>query len=160
MINLEKLILQYRPFNPPPAPKPLGNKAYVQEPAQESQGPKRAKSVTRRSGRKSWSTPVPVTGMTGSSGPSNLAAYPFPTIEITMPAFDRDINRRDEMTIHQPFLNRMRERQRRFDEKVEQGRGPVLLISVKRQRKLKMKKHKYKKLMKRTRTLRRKLDRT
>ena len=34
------------------------------------------------------------------------------------------------------------------------------LISVKRQRKLKMKKHKYKKLMKRTRLLRRKLDRT
>jgi hypothetical protein len=36
----------------------------------------------------------------------------------------------------------------------------MLAISVKRQRRLKMKKHKYKKLMKRTRTLRRKLDRT
>lgn len=36
----------------------------------------------------------------------------------------------------------------------------MLLISVKRQRKLKMKKHKYKKLMKRTRLERRKLDRT
>jgi hypothetical protein len=35
----------------------------------------------------------------------------------------------------------------------------MLAISVKRQRKLKMKKHKYKKLMKRTRLLRRKLDR-
>lgn len=35
----------------------------------------------------------------------------------------------------------------------------MLLISVKRQRKLKMKKHKYKKLMKKTRLLRRKLDR-
>lgn len=32
-------------------------------------------------------------------------------------------------------------------------------ISVRRQRKLKMKKHKYKKLMKRTKFLRRKLDR-
>jgi hypothetical protein len=39
-------------------------------------------------------------------------------------------------------------------------RAGMLLISVKRQRKLKMKKHKYKKLMKRTRLLRRKLDRT
>jgi len=39
-------------------------------------------------------------------------------------------------------------------------RGDMLLISVKRQRKLKMKKHKYKKLMKRTRLERRKLDRT
>lgn len=32
-------------------------------------------------------------------------------------------------------------------------------ISVKRQRKLKMKKHKYKKLMRKTRNLRRRLDR-
>ncbi|KAI8943055.1 hypothetical protein NX059_001091 [Plenodomus lindquistii] len=38
-------------------------------------------------------------------------------------------------------------------------RPGMLLISVKRQRKLKMKKHKYKKLMKKTRLLRRKLDR-
>lgn len=41
-----------------------------------------------------------------------------------------------------------------------EGRGRrVWAISVKRQRKLKMKKHKYKKLMKRTRNLRRRLDR-
>lgn len=39
------------------------------------------------------------------------------------------------------------------------GRQRMLLISVKRQRKLKMKKHKYKKLMKRTRNLRRRLER-
>ncbi|TKA83389.1 hypothetical protein B0A55_01006 [Friedmanniomyces simplex] len=38
-------------------------------------------------------------------------------------------------------------------------RVSMMLISVKRQRKLKMKKHKYKKLMKRTRNLRRRLDR-
>ncbi|KAF2028646.1 hypothetical protein EK21DRAFT_101679 [Setomelanomma holmii] len=47
-----------------------------------------------------------------------------------------------------------------FREHVRRRRGGMLLISVKRQRKLKMKKHKYKKLMKRTRLLRRKLDRT
>lgn len=47
-----------------------------------------------------------------------------------------------------------------FREHVAQRRYGMLLISVKRQRKLKMKKHKYKKLMKRTRLLRRKLDRT
>jgi hypothetical protein len=44
-------------------------------------------------------------------------------------------------------------------EHVTRRRAGMLLISVKRQRKLKMKKHKYKKLMKRTRLLRRKLDR-
>jgi hypothetical protein len=47
-----------------------------------------------------------------------------------------------------------------FREHVARRRFGMLLISVKRQRKLKMKKHKYKKLMKRTRLLRRKLDRT
>jgi hypothetical protein len=47
-----------------------------------------------------------------------------------------------------------------FRQHVRRRRGGMLLISVKRQRKLKMKKHKYKKLMKRTRLLRRKLDRT
>ena len=42
---------------------------------------------------------------------------------------------------------------------VRKERGKIHALSVKRQRKLKMKKHKYKKLMKRTRTLRRKLER-
>lgn len=37
-------------------------------------------------------------------------------------------------------------------------RRKLYAISVRRQRRLKMKKHKYKKLMRRTRTLRRKLD--
>lgn len=46
-----------------------------------------------------------------------------------------------------------------FRQHVRRRRGGMFLISVKRQRKLKMKKHKYKKLMKRTRLLRRKLDR-
>jgi hypothetical protein len=50
-------------------------------------------------------------------------------------------------------------RSKAFREHVTQRRAGMLLISVKRQRKLKMKKHKYKKLMKRTRLLRRKLDR-
>ncbi|CAN9122728.1 unnamed protein product [Alternaria alternata] len=47
-----------------------------------------------------------------------------------------------------------------FREHVARRRYGMYMISVKRQRKLKMKKHKYKKLMKRTRLLRRKLDRT
>jgi hypothetical protein len=56
------------------------------------------------------------------------------------------------------FLERLALRQLKFDE--AQGRRDMHAISVKRQRKLKMKKKKYKKLMKRTRVLRRKLDRT
>ena len=55
------------------------------------------------------------------------------------------------------FLERLALRQLKFDE--AQGRRDMHAISVKRQRKLKMKKKKYKKLMKRTRNERRKLDR-
>ena len=55
----------------------------------------------------------------------------------------------------QPFMERMREQKRRWYAREETLRA----ISVKRQRKLKMKKHKHKKLLKRTRNLRRKLER-
>ncbi|KAL7787396.1 hypothetical protein V8C37DRAFT_390594 [Trichoderma ceciliae] len=55
------------------------------------------------------------------------------------------------------FLERLALRQLRFDQ--TRGHHGLYAISVKRQRKLKMKKKKYKKLMKRTRGLRRKLDR-
>lgn len=74
----------------------------------------------------------------------------------------------------QPFLSRMQARQlgyadrldarfgrmRLQDGEEEQEEGGMQAISVKRQRKLKMKKHKYKKLMKRTKNLRRRLDKT
>ncbi|KAL6904610.1 hypothetical protein GGI43DRAFT_381020 [Trichoderma evansii] len=56
------------------------------------------------------------------------------------------------------FLERLALRQLRFDQ--TRGNRDLYAISVKRQRKLKMKKKKYKKLMKKTRNLRRKLDRT
>ncbi|KYK54625.1 DUF1713 domain protein [Drechmeria coniospora] len=58
----------------------------------------------------------------------------------------------------QSFLGRMARRQARLHESLR--RRDLHAISVKRQRKLRMKKKKYKKLMKRTRNLRRKLDRT
>ena len=55
----------------------------------------------------------------------------------------------------------MRERQVKYEDRIDERFGNNMwhLISVKRQRKLKMKKHKYKKLMKRTKNLRRRLDR-
>ncbi len=58
-----------------------------------------------------------------------------------------------------PLLTAQKDKVSPFREHVARRRHGMLLISVKRQRKHKMKKHKYKKLMKRTRLLRRKLDR-
>jgi len=83
-------------------------------------------------------------------------------VEIQVPAMENPMEQAD-IEIHQPFLDRMKIRQKRYqqyrEDRAEKDRGTMLLISVKRQRKLKMKKHKYKKLMKKTRLLRRKLDR-
>lgn len=60
----------------------------------------------------------------------------------------------------QPFLERMRKRQQVWEDGMTGKKKQIWrAISVKRQRKLKMKKHKYKKLMRKTRNLRRRLDR-
>ena len=65
-----------------------------------------------------------------------------------------------EMVPRQPFLHKLLIRYRRRNEAIRERRQEFLYaISVKRQRRLKMKKHKYKKLMRRTRNLRQRLDR-
>ena len=69
----------------------------------------------------------------------------------------------DEQQQPRSFVERLAQRQLKLDEtRGRAGRGAAGLyaISVKRQRKLRMKKKKYKKLMRRTRNERRKLDRT
>ncbi|KAI0169139.1 hypothetical protein GGR52DRAFT_508763 [Hypoxylon sp. FL1284] len=65
----------------------------------------------------------------------------------------------EEAPAPRTFLERMAQRQLRWREDVRGQSSGMLAISVRRQRKLKMKKKKYKKLMKRTRNVRRKLDR-
>ncbi|KAI1448587.1 hypothetical protein F5Y02DRAFT_373966 [Annulohypoxylon stygium] len=65
----------------------------------------------------------------------------------------------EEAPAPRTFLERMAMRQIRWREEARGESPEMLAISVKRQRKLKMKKKKYKKLMKRTRNERRKLDR-
>lgn len=81
-----------------------------------------------------------------------------PMLDTEMSAAD---NEPEQHGVRQPFLDRMMQRQNRNNRSRDILQRPdMLAISVKRQRKLKMKKHKYKKLMKRTRLLRRKLDRT
>jgi len=72
------------------------------------------------------------------------------SVEQPLAALEYPHNIQEIVTDPQEFMPTvMRERRRQI----------MYAISVKRQRKLKMKKHKHKKLMKRTRTLRRKLGR-
>lgn len=161
-ISIDKLIAQFRPFQPPPPPV-----AFEDETTQKRRSvtKKATGQSTRRSQRhspqKSWSTTITVTESTEMDGTRTYTASSSPMVEIPLPSSDiQDPSRAYQ--IQQPFLERMRVRQQRWMEyrqdRATQRQGDMQLISVKRQRKLKMKKHKYKKLMKRTRTLRRKLN--
>jgi hypothetical protein len=100
--------------------------------------------------QRAWSTEVVVTEATDAHGNRTYTTTTAPFVEIEPPT---NTSETDHIEIRQPFLERMRQRGR------QNTHSGILAISVKRQRKLKMKKHKYKKLMKRTRLLRRKLDR-
>jgi hypothetical protein len=143
---------------PPPPPRPM------EEMEQEKQ------TVTSRSYKrtrkgKSWQTTITVTEYTDGQGQRTFRADSTPIVRVA-----RNQGRVIEApqsahrsSIQQPFLERMRLREQKWrDTNVSKIRAPVqkprmLLISVKRQRKAKMKKHKLKKLRKRTRNLRRKL---
>jgi hypothetical protein len=155
--SVDQLMAQFIPFRPPPAPVPFDQPAEAEvtpfQPHEEPQA--QAAPIHKRS----WSTAVIVTESMDASGNRTYSASTAPMVEIQVPAQEnsRDL---DEIEIRQPFLERMKLRQNTYDRYRDgQGRPDMLLISVKRQRKLKMKKHKYKKLMKKTRLLRRKLDR-
>ena len=81
---------------------------------------------------------------------------------------ERQIAESDEATVEvlraseqPPFRERMQERHQAWERRVRERHELVWrAISVRRQRKLKMKKHKYKKLMRRLRNLKRREDRT
>lgn len=148
-INVDRhLRQQFRPFNTPPPPAPF-------ETLDERQGMRSSKSRRRRTIHKAYSMTVNILESTDADGQTSYSASMSDVCEEPNPV---DVTPRNP---RQPFLDRMRERQRRTLQIRVQGprKGVWRLISVKRQRKLKMKKHKYKKLMKRTRTLRRKLER-
>lgn len=158
-LNLQELVKNFRPYMRPLPPVPMDSALPEGAPRKTSeQAELQSESVvtqktftttltiqenTYRSGRKSYeshTTPI-VEGPSSSAGEREKEVY--------LPPAPRG----------QPFLGRMRERQLQYMDRL--GDGEIWqVISVKRQRKLKMKKHKYKKLMKRTKNLRRRLDRT
>lgn len=129
---------RYTPFHPPAAPTPQDTSeslAAGAEAAQvESPQPRR------------YTTVLTIEESTDANGDVTYMAHSSPLIE--------DAPKPGP----QKFLERMKQRREQY--RLQRGEETdMLAISVKRQRKLKMKKHKYKKLMRRTRNLRRRLDR-
>lgn len=169
--TIDELVTQFKPFQPPPPPQafPLETKASDK---------KRARSAKPKS--KQYQTTIVVTEETAADGHKTYTASQSPLVQIEA-AKESKILSAVSRQPHQPFLQRAWRKNQahlksqrksihsitaaassplRSIRQVPSMRKPQMrLISVKRQRKLKMKKHKYKKLMKRTRNLRRRLDR-
>jgi hypothetical protein len=156
MMNLEELVKQFRPFNVPPAPVPFDMSKEAAESREAEDQQLEADVISSRAvqAEKTYQTTVIIKESTSSSGKKTFTASATPITERSSAT----------RTPRQPFLTRMAQRQMTIEEPLEVREdgeeGGMMLISVKRQRKLKMKKHKYKKLMKRTRNLRRKLGKT
>lgn len=134
---------KFMPFVPPPPPIPMNDAQTT------AVGVEAAKDLSKRAHSKTYHALITLEESKTETGQVQYTSYasgfiPAPK-ELTTPS----------------FLERMRIRQKRYEhaqlQRIEENR--MWAISVRRQRKLKMKKHKYKKLMRKTRNLRRRLDR-
>ncbi|KAF3018232.1 hypothetical protein E8E14_013148 [Neopestalotiopsis sp. 37M] len=134
-IQLNAMSGQFLPFRPPPLPQPVSIAA-AETGAEEA--------VDAQPQTRVYKAIFTLEETTEPNGEVRIMAH-SPTLV-------------EENTAPRSFLERMALRQLRR-EQVRGQANEMYAISVKRQRKLKMKKKKYKKLMKRTRTERRKLDR-
>ena len=127
---------EFLPFRPPPLPQPEGDT--------ESSGMfTDSEGSVEAPMHRSYQAMFTIEESTESSGQIRIVAHSPRIVDEDQP---------------RSFLERLAQRQLKFDQ--AQGRRDMHALSVKRIRKLKMKKKKYKKLMRRTRNLRRKLDRT
>ncbi|KAH8682209.1 hypothetical protein BX600DRAFT_447987 [Xylariales sp. PMI_506] len=134
-VQLNAMSGQFLPFRPPPLPQPESATA-AETGAEEA--------VEAAPHHRVYKAIFTLEETTDANGEVRITAH-SPTLV-------------EENSTPRTFLERMALRQLRREE-VRGRPDEMMAISVKRQRKLKMKKKKYKKLMKRTRSERRKLDR-
>ena len=161
-IPADKIVAQFQPFRPPPAPQPFDDHFTAEQVKPKKKNVER--KVRRAKTPKSWSTTIIVTEYTNPDDGSNT--YSVSSTPITRLSNHQNMEigepaKGSHMPVEQPFLQRMWIRGQKWEDfkrrRRETEQSSMMLISVKRQRKLKMKKHKYKKLMRRTRNLRRRL---
>jgi len=136
-LQIDTMSGEFLPFRPPPLPQP-------QAAGEATNALAEAESVEDVPQHRVYKALFTIEESTDPDGQIRIMAH--------SPRIMQDAQPRS-------FLERLALRQLKFDE-AQGSRRDMHAISVKRQRKLRMKKKKYKKLMKRTRNLRRKLDRT
>ena len=155
--STEEFVRRFRPFNPPPPPTPLvDNKESLS--ASTSSLPEITREMEDKSDVLSpiFSTVLTIRESTDSNGQKRYEAHITPLVRsegMEAPgAFDN-------MDITAPEPSQGLSRSKTVIKR-RQNRRSIYAISVRRQRKLKMKKHKYKKLLRKTRNLRRKLEKS
>ncbi|OJD13896.1 hypothetical protein ACJ73_09146 [Blastomyces percursus] len=163
-ISIQDFAKKLRPFNPPPPPVPIENFG-EQNSAIEAEAAEAAESELHEGVREqSYSTVLTITESTHGDGRKSYEAHSSPLVRIdnkdapSSSTYEGEKVIQDQggsFSISEPEMEHHRQ-QHRVPRSM--GRRVYYAISVKRQRKLKMKKHKHKKLMRRTRMLRRKLD--
>ncbi|AEO53646.1 hypothetical protein MYCTH_2295272 [Thermothelomyces thermophilus ATCC 42464] len=149
-IQLNPLAGQYLPYAPPPPPEPLTEaaEADAESAADSAVADELAEQQQPETQTRVYKAVVTIEETVDADGQVKVVAHSPELIE-------------EDAIVGRPrsFLERMAWRQLRYDEARRQQDRAMQAISVKRQRKLKMKKKKYKKLMRKTRNIRRKLDR-
>ncbi|KAL4879688.1 hypothetical protein BJY04DRAFT_92701 [Aspergillus karnatakaensis] len=140
-LSVEEYTRRLRPFQPPPPPVPyVSSKDLVAAESGDLHQPQET----------SYSTVLTIQESTHSDGSKTYEAHTTPFIQarsMEAPGADEieaviDVPRSSDTT----YIERLR------------NNATMHALSTRRRRKLKMKKHKFKKLLRRTRTLRRKLD--
>lgn len=142
-IQLNPLSGQYLPYAPPPAPEPLTE---TEVEAESASGAIAEELAEQEPQTRVYKAMVTIEETIEADGQVKVVAHSPELVE-------------GDGRPPRSFLERMAWRQLRYDEARRQQDRTMQAISVRRQRKLRMKKKKYKKLMKKTRNLRRKLDR-
>jgi len=143
-LSIQEFAKQFAPFKPPPAPVPMGEEEETVIPQRENTETSGRRESYGRPGQYSQPSLADTTKSVGWK--DTLAAY-FAPLQIQDQRYQEHEELRAPSSSRLSYMERSRTR-----------REKMHTISVKRQRKLKMKKHKYKKLMRRTRNLRRRLD--
>ncbi|EER27077.1 hypothetical protein CPC735_024130 [Coccidioides posadasii C735 delta SOWgp] len=156
-ISVQEFAKRLRPFNPPPPPVPMDEAQQAKIMDVEAEGTE---------SEQSYSTVLTIRESSHADGSKSYQAYTTPFVRVTDMEAPSGTETEAMGEQHTPesarlpsrFLDRMRIRQLKWEAFMERRNRTMYAISVKRQRKLKIKKHKYKKLMRKTRTLRRRLD--
>jgi hypothetical protein len=141
-MSVEEYTRRLRPFQPPPPPVPMDASAIEAVESTDAQIDNEYQT---------YSTVLTIREGRGADGRKTYEAHTGPFVRSE--EMEDPSSFRDEVTIDAPestsgmtYMERLR------------NNRTMHALSTKRRRKAKMKKHKFKKLMKRTRTLRRKLD--